>query len=242
MPVHTPRQVTVWDLPLRLFHWALALSIVLAVLSGKVGGNWMDLHARIGLAITGLLMFRLTWGFVGSTYARFAQFAPTPGRLKAYLRGEWQHLGHNPLGACSVFALLGLIALQLTTGLLANDDIAFRGPLYELVGKDLSDQLTGWHKQSSNLLLALVALHVAAIVFYLHVRKRNLIRPMITGQQELPGAADAITPPATPARQSGNKRALLLAIALAALAIWGASGNWIDWISPPPPPVATPAW
>ena len=167
--MNMPR-IRVWDLPTRLFHWLLVALIIAMIITGKVGGNLIDWHARVGITITGLIAFRLVWGFVGSTYARFATFFPTPGRVLAYLHGQWHEPGHNPLGACSVFALLALIAFQIATGLTGNDDIAFRGPLFDLVGKELSDKLNGLHKLSANLLFALIALHVGAILFYVHVK------------------------------------------------------------------------
>ncbi len=227
------RRIRVWDLPTRLFHWSLAILVVVAVVTGKAGGNLMDWHGRAGLAIVGLVAFRLAWGLLGSTYARFASFFPTPARLVAYLRGEWRQPGHNPLGALSVLALLALVAFQVGSGLVANDDIAFRGPLFELAGKALSDRLTGLHKGSTNLLLALIALHVAAIVWYARVRRQNLVRPMLTGWQET-----AHGRPAT----GGGPAALAVALIVAGGAVHAAAGGWLPPPPPPAPPVATPAW
>ena len=226
-------RIRVCDLPTRLFHWSLVVLVVALIISGKIGGNLIDWHGKFGLAILGLLTFRIIWGLVGSTYARFASFFPTPGRIRAYLRGEWKEPGHNPLGALSVFALLGLLALQVATGLPGNDDIAFRGPLFDIVGKALSDRMTGIHKLSINLLFALIALHVAAIMFYARVRKDNLVKPMITGWKEHPQGR-----PAT----GGSIVALLIALTLAATAVHGASGAWLP--APPPAPAAapTPTW
>jgi cytochrome b len=227
------QRIRVWDLPTRLFHWGLAILVVASIISGKIGGNLIDWHGKFGLAILGLLTFRIIWGLVGSTYARFASFFPTPGRIRAYFRGEWKEPGHNPLGALSVFALLGLLALQVATGLPGNDDIAFRGPLFDLVGKAFSDRMTGIHKLSINLLFALIALHVAAIMFYARVRKDNLVKPMITGWKEHPQGR-----PAT----GGSIVALVIALTLAATAVHGASGAWLP--APPPAPAAapTPTW
>lgn len=226
------RRVLVWDLPTRLFHWSLVVAVVAAVVTGQLGGNLIDWHGRIGLFIVGLLVFRLVWGLFGSTYARFVHFFPTPGRLLAYLRGEWRGLGHNPLGALSVFGLIALLVLQAASGLFANDDIAFVGPLSELVSKDLSDRLTGIHHLLSTFLFVLIGMHLAAIIFYHRVRKQNLVTPMLTGWQE----ADH----GEPAR-GGSVLALLLALAVAAGAVYGASGAWLP--EPPPVPVGeTPAW
>lgn len=226
------QKIRIWDLPTRVFHWSLVVLVVALIVSGKIGGNFMDWHGKFGLAVVGLLCFRLVWGVLGSTYARFASFFPTPARLRAYLRGEWKEPGHNPLGALSVFALLGLLGLQVATGLASNDDIAFRGPLFELAGKALSDRLTGIHKLSINVLFALIVLHIAAILFYVHVRKDNLVKPMITGWKQLPQARPA---------SGGGITAFVIALTLAAAAVHGASGAWLP---PPPPPatIQTPAW
>ena len=117
------KRIRLWDLPTRVFHWLLVICIVASFVSGQLGGNLMDWHGKIGLLIVGLIVFRLVWGLIGSTYARFSQFVPTPAKLKAYLQGEWRGVGHNPLGAFSVFGLLALVGIQVATGLFANDDI-----------------------------------------------------------------------------------------------------------------------
>jgi cytochrome b len=231
------KKVQVWDLPLRLFHWLLVAAVVMAFVSGQIGGNLMDWHGRIGLFILGLLLFRLIWGFVGGTHARFTSFFPTPGKIRAYLGGTWRGLGHNPLGAFSVFALLGLLTLQASTGLFANDDIAFQGPLYRLAGSHWSGKLTGLHEIVGNALMALVALHVGAIAFYARVRKINLVRPMVTGVKEV-GPEDAAPP-----KKSGTLIAFLLAATLSIAAVWYiGSGRLADQLAPPPPPVSAPAW
>ncbi|HXE41263.1 MAG TPA: cytochrome b/b6 domain-containing protein, partial [Azonexus sp.] len=113
------KQIRLWDLPTRLFHWLLALSVIGAIVSGQIGGNLMEWHGRIGLLIIGLIVFRLAWGVLGTTYARFGHFFPTAAKVKAYLKGEWKGHGHNPLGALSVFGLLGLVAVQAVSGLFA---------------------------------------------------------------------------------------------------------------------------
>ncbi|WP_303787098.1 cytochrome b/b6 domain-containing protein [Azovibrio restrictus] len=226
------RRIRLWDLPTRLFHWLLVAAVLALFVTGKVGGNAIEWHGRIGHFVVGLIAFRLVWGFVGSTYARFGQFFPTPGRVAAYLRGEWQGLGHNPLGALSVFALLGLVGLQALLGLFTNDDIAFRGPLYNLVGGELSSRLTGLHHLLADVLLGFVVLHVGAILFHVHVKKDNLVRPMLTGWKEAEQGEPA---------RGGGLVALLFALAVAGLALWGAAGSWIP-APPPPPAVETPAW
>lgn len=226
------KRILLWDLPTRLFHWLLVASVVAAIVTGQLGGGLIDWHGRIGLFIVGLVVFRLVWGMLGSTYARFAQFFPTPGRVKDYLAGRWQGEGHNPLGALSVLGLLGLLFVQLATGLFANDDISFSGPLFELVSKAVSDRLTGLHQLTSNVLIALVILHVGAIAFYGHVRKKNLVKPMISGWKE-----DAEGPSAS----GGGILALVLASCIAGAVVWGASGAWLP--EPPSPPASeAPNW
>lgn len=225
-------RIKVWDLPTRLFHWLLVLAVVALIVTGKAGGNLIDWHGRIGVLLAGLLAFRLVWGLVGSTYARFAQFFPTPAKISAYLRGEHHGIGHNPLGALSVFALLGVLTVQVLTGLVANDDIAFVGPLYDLVGRDLSNLATGWHKLIINGLILLIVLHLAAIAFYARVKKNNLVKPMVLGWKETAAGESA---------RGGGLVAFLVALAIAVLAVYGASGAWLPE-PPPPAAVETPAW
>ncbi len=230
------QRIRLWDLPTRLFHWLLAGLVIASFVSGKIGGNAMDWHGKFGLAILGLLAFRLVWGFAGSTYARFVSFVPTPAKVLAYLRGQWRGVGHNPLGAFSVFGLLLLLAFQVGTGLFGNDDIAFRGPLYELIGKDLSDRLTGLHKLSVNVLIALVTLHIVAIAFYVRVKKDDLIRPMLTGWKD-------VAPGEGASASGGGALPLAVALLVAVATVYGGSGAWLP--TPPPPPVsapATPSW
>ncbi|HEY2976343.1 MAG TPA: cytochrome b/b6 domain-containing protein [Burkholderiaceae bacterium] len=178
-------RIRLWDLPLRIFHWSLVGAVATAVVTGELGGPWMELHGKAGLTIVGLVVFRLVWGLIGSTHARFVHFAPTPSKLKAYLRGQWRGTGHNPLGALSVFAVLGLLAVQVGTGLFSNDDIAFSGPLFNTIDDAFAGRLTGLHRQLANVLLALLALHVTAIVFYLRFKRDNLVKPMVTGWKEV---------------------------------------------------------
>ena len=223
------RTIRIWDLPTRLFHWLLLLLVVASFVTGWVGGNLIEWHARAGIAITGLLAFRLVWGFVGSTYARFAHFVPGPGRVLAYVRGQWRGLGHNPVGALSVLALLAILIFQAVSGLVANDDIAFEGPLYALVDKATSDSLSSLHRQNFWIIIGLVSLHVLAIAFYALVKKDNLVKPMITGVKEV------VDPAHQPAR-GGGLVAFLIALAITAGVLYVATGSFIE--RPPPPPVA----
>ena len=208
------RRILIWDLPLRVFHWSLVAAVAAAVVTGEVGGAWMAWHGRAGLVIVGLLVFRIVWGLVGSATSRFTHFAPSPARVLGYLRGRWRGVGHNPLGALSVFALLGLLALQAATGLLGNDDIAFAGPLNHLVDDALGSRVTGWHRLLAYGLFVLLSLHLLAIAFHVIVKRHRLIRPMITGLHDV----DAGTPLPPPVRGRG-RYGLLAAVSLAAAGV-----------------------
>ena len=224
-------RILIWDLPTRLFHWLLVLSVCGSFVSAKIGGNAMVWHGRFGLVVVGLLVFRLVWGFVGSTYARFMNFVRGPATVLAYLRGQWSGEGHNPLGALSVLAMLGTLLLLVATGVFANDDIAFEGPLYGLVGKEMSDRLVGIHRLVEPLIILLVVTHIAAIIFYVRFRKQGLVMPMIRGWKVMRSGiqADGAGKTAT----GGGAIAFIIALILALAAVYGASGAWIQ--APPPP-------
>jgi cytochrome b len=214
------RRFLLWDLPLRVFHWSLVAMVTLAIVTGELGGAWMVWHGRAGLAIVGLLVFRLGWGIVGSATSRFAHFAPSPASVAAYLRGRWRGVGHNPLGALSVFALLGLLTLQAATGLFGNDDIAFAGPLNHLVEDATGSRVTGWHRLLADGLFVLLALHLAAVAFHVVVKRHRLIRPMVTGLRDLePGMSLP-----EPVRGHG-RHGLLAAVSLAAVAVLWIAGT-----------------
>jgi len=189
--------VRVWDLPTRVFHWVLALTILGSVVSAKIGGNAMIWHFRLGYLVLTLLAFRVLWGFFGGRWSRFASFIYAPRTVLRYLRGavrpgEWLDVGHNPLGSLSVFALLGFLSLQVATGLVADDEIANAGPLNSLVSGAVASRATHWHKDFGQwILIALVLLHVVAILMYLWRKQRNLVRPMITGDKRLPAGTPA---------------------------------------------------
>lgn len=181
----------VWDLPTRLFHWLLVSLFAFSWASAEVGGNFMEYHMLSGYAVLGLVMFRLTWGFVGSATARFSHFIRGWKGMKAYLGSQFRpgatpFIGHNPLGGWMVIAMLMLLLVQAATGLFANDDIATEGPLYHLISKDWSDALTELHEGVFNVLLGLAVLHIAAIASYLLFKGDNLVRPMLTGRKEVP--------------------------------------------------------
>jgi cytochrome b len=204
--------IRIWDLPTRTFHWLLAVLVVASIVSARLGGGAMTWHLRFGYAIFTLLAFRLLWGFVGGRWSRFSTFFYAPSTSLRYLRGgslphEHHHVGHNPLGAWSVFALLGVLAAQVATGLVADDEIATNGPLLKYVSSATSSVASRWHKNYGQwIIIALVVLHLGAIVFYGLRRRQNLVGPMLHGDKLLIGEVPA-------ARDGMASRALALAIA-----------------------------
>jgi cytochrome b len=170
----------VWDLPVRLVHWLLAALIAFSWWS--VHNHHTDWHIWSGCAILSLLIFRFLWGFVGSSTARFASFVRGPRAIVAFVRGSWEGIGHSPLGALSVLSLLIALSVQVGLGLIAQDeDGIYAGPLSRLVSSDTSDKARDIHELWFNVILALVVLHLAAIIFY-RMRGKSLIKPMITGR------------------------------------------------------------
>jgi cytochrome b len=210
-----PSEQPVWDLPIRLVHWLLAGLIAFSWWSVEYGHT--DWHIWSGCAVLTLLTFRLLWGVVGSSTARFASFMRGPAAIREYLQGHWTGIGHNPLGAVSVLALLGDTALQVALGLIAQDeDGIYAGPLAGLVSSDTSDRARDIHAVNFYVLLGLVILHVGAILFY-RVRGRPLMRAMITGKARL---ASGLQP-----MKSGRWWAALLCLTVAiALTRWVIAG------------------
>src|SRR5258706_7605911 len=179
-----------WDVPVRIFHWLLVLLVISQIATASIGGNAMQFHAFGGYAILTLVLFRILWGFLGGTHARFRDFVRGPGPViryaKSILRGpHLPHRGHNPLGGWSVLAMLGSLLVQASTGLFANDDVLMEGPLAKHASDRASEIATAIHDVNAAVLLTLIAVHIAAVLFYLLAKKENLIAPMITGRKQI---------------------------------------------------------
>lgn len=194
MSGRAPR-VRVWDLPTRLVHWALAVLVVVAWLTA---GERMNIHRYAGYGILGLVIFRLYWGVVGGSTARFSQFVKGPGAVLAYVRG-WRgapaSFGHNPLGALSVLLLVLLLISQVGLGLFAIDINGMEsGPFARFIDFETGRQASDLHELNFRLLQAAVALHLVAIAAYAVFKRRNLVKPMVTGQDATPGLEGALRP------------------------------------------------
>jgi cytochrome b len=205
------QKIRVWDLPTRLFHWLFALVILGAFIT--INLDETELHAKFGYAACVLVIFRIIWGFVGPEHARFSNFVPSITQLKAFIKHPvYDKLGHNPLGALSVIGLLLVVLVQTTSGLFTDDEISFQGPLSHLVSSQIAGFLTGLHEINSNLVYALVGLHLAAIFYYQKVKKENLIGPMLTGDKEITSEELKTPTDLTPSKDHGKVRGLALAI------------------------------
>ena len=211
-------KVRVWDLPTRIFHWALVICIIGLAISGTVGGNAMVWHFKLGYSVLALLMFRVIWGAVGGRWSRFTAFIYAPSSVINYLKGQGKpehEIGHSPIGAASVFAILFLLLAQVGSGLMSDDEIAFAGPLTRFVSNATVSLSTGYHKNIGKwILLALVLLHVLAIVFYL-LRKHNLIGAMVHGDKEL-----VMVAPSSRDDSASRWAALFILATCAAVAYW----------------------
>ena len=190
-------RVRVWDLPTRIFHWALVACVICLAVSGLIGGNAMAWHFRLGYTAAALLLFRIIWGLVGGRWSRFWAFIYAPQSVINYLKGQGRpehSVGHSPIGAVSVFAVLAILLAQVGTGLISDDEIAASGPLTRFVSNAAVRLATNYHADIGKwLLLALVVLHIAAIWFYQR-RKHRLVDAMLHGDKDVtvavPGSRD----------------------------------------------------
>lgn len=219
-------KLRVWDLPTRTFHWALLVLVVGLFVSGKIGGNAMVWHFRMGYGVLSLLLFRIIWGIVGGHWSRFLTFIYSPKSIINYLRGKGspQHsIGHSPTGAFAVFGLIGILLLQVVSGLFSDDEIAFTGPLAHLASNDMVSQLTDYHQNWGYwIIIGIVALHILAIFFYALVKKHALVPAMLHGDKDIP---DNLVAPAS--RDNAPSRLVALAI----FAICCGLSVWISKLS-----------
>ncbi|MCJ2182997.1 cytochrome b/b6 domain-containing protein [Novosphingobium sp. 1949] len=190
--------IRLWDLPVRLCHWSFV--VLIPALWWTAHSDYMEWHMRLGITLCALLVFRVAWGFVGSSTARFSAFVRGPQAVARYLatlgKPHAPVVGHNAAGGWSVLALLGAMGLQVALGLVSGDpDYGAAGPLYDLVGYEFAYDATEWHtKIVFNVILAVIALHVAAILFYRLVKRDNLVAPMVTGKRAFPEGTRAMAP------------------------------------------------
>jgi cytochrome b len=188
----TPQTVRIWDLPTRLFHWLLMLSVAGLITTGELAGEAMFLHFWFGYAVLTLVLFRLVWGVVGGHWSRFVNFIPRPAELKAYLlairhKQSTLHAGHNPLGALSIVLMLLLLFAQVFTGFMSDDEIATAGPWVALVPNSWVALATQYHGDFGKIfLIVLIVVHVATVLYYKRVKNSDLITPMLNGNKELP--------------------------------------------------------
>jgi cytochrome b len=218
-PAETPAPAVsgtrVWDLPTRAAHWLFVAGVAFSWWTAET--SRLEWHRWSGYTLLGLVLFRLYWGFVGGSTARFANFVRGPRAILSYLRGNGAaSIGHNPLGALSVLALLGLLLLQIVLGLFAIDvDGIESGPLSLYVSFETGRVAAEWHDVVFNALLALIALHLVAVVYYLAVKRHNLIGTMITGKRIYESAVAPMTP------SSAIK--LVIGVVLATAITWAVS-------------------
>lgn len=224
-PQQNLNKIRVWDLPTRVFHWALLAGVSGLAVSGLIGGSAMMWHFRFGYLVMALLAFRIVWGLVGGRWSRFGAFVYAPQSVINYVKGQGKpehSIGHTPLGAGSVFALLIFLVAQVSTGLMSDDEISFSGPLTHLVSNATVKLATFYHAAVGKwVLLGLVVLHIGAILFYQR-RKHKLINAMVHGDKILPLAAPS-------SRDDGWSRVAALLI----LALCGAGAWWVSTLAAP---------
>jgi Cytochrome b len=214
-----PRRLLIWDLPLRLFHWALALLFGVMWWTGEE--RMLDLHRAAGYSVIALLLFRIVWGFAGSSTARFGNFVRSPRSVGNYVRNEMllrggaRKAGHNPLGGWSVLVMLALLLIQCLLGLFAVDiDGLESGPFSYLVEFDTGRVAAELHHIIFDALVVIVALHILAVIFYLVWRRQNLVLPMISGHSPSISEDAGVT-----ARSFGFGFAILAGCGLAVFAV-----------------------
>ncbi len=211
--------VRIWDLPTRLFHWALAACVIGLVITGNVGGNAMVWHFRLGYAVLTLVLFRLAWGFVGGHWSRWSSLPLHPRHVFAYFQtrsAEQTEAGHNPLGSWSILAMLFFLLFQVSTGLISDDEIANAGPLTALVSSSWVSWASAWHKNWGKLIIiVLVLTHLLALLWYRFKKHPPLLPAMLHGDKSLPQAVP------TSRDQLRHRLGAVLLLGLSALAVYG---------------------
>jgi cytochrome b len=223
MPDETDKKIRVWDLPVRLFHWTLVVLLVFSYFTGRAGDEWMKFHFWSGYAILTLILFRIGWGFLGSTTARFSDFIKGPSAAAVHLReffgrGRPREAGHNPVGGVMIVALLFAVLVQVGAGLFSADtDMGLvNGPLALLVADKWVERATDLHKYWINVLMVMAAIHVLAAIAYLVWKRQNLIGAMVTGRKPLD---DVVAPGAPAPKLSFGSGRLAISLLIVAAAI-----------------------
>jgi cytochrome b len=185
----------IWDLPTRVFHWLLAVTLVGSFLTHELGFKWMEWHITLGYTALFLVVFRIFWGLAGPRHARFTSFVAGPGQVWRYARAWWvgkppRYPGHNPLGGWAVLVMLVLTLLQAFSGLFNSDEILYSGPWHHAAPSAFTDRMEALHELNFNLLAGMVMLHVAAVATYWVRWRTNLTRAMWTGRKQA-GEVDA---------------------------------------------------
>jgi len=229
---HSNQQtVHVWDLPTRFFHWALAFCVIAAFFTIKAAGTtdgwianagiiWIDWHLRFGYCVLSLILFRIIWGFTGSHYARFCQFIKGPATIAQYIKGAYESLGHNPLGALSVIAMLTVFGFQAFSGLFTTDDIFTEGPLAHL-NSAFSKTMSSLHRSNEPVMIILFALHILAIIYYRVFKKQDLVATMVSGKTQI----------LLPQAQNFKSAADDLQVRIMGLLTLAATSGFVYWIS-----------
>ncbi len=178
------KKIRIWDLPTRLFHWLFAIAVLGAIITDLL--EQIEWHSYCGYSALVLVVFRIIWGFIGPYHARFSSFIPGLTDLKLFLKDhQTRHLGHNPLGALSVIAMLLIVIVQASSGLFADDEISFQGPLAKYVSEDIVKLMNSIHELNHWLVYGIVLLHLGAIFYYQRMKKENLLGPMVHGDKEI---------------------------------------------------------
>jgi cytochrome b len=213
------KAIKVWDFPTRLSHWSMALLFTILIITGEVGNQWIKWHMLSGYLLSGVIIFRVFWGIWGSYHAQFKNFVRSPKTTIQYctslIKGKPEHaLGHNPVGALMVVALLLVLAVQSFTGLLTTDDILWNGPLYSWVPSEFAELSSGFHRITEAVLKAMVLIHILAVLFHKYVLKEALVGAMLHGRKYTKHELDITL----------DVKKRLLAISLLI------SGAWVFWL------------